>query len=148
MSFTSLYYHVVFSTKGRKPWLSSEDIRSICEYIGGILRNNKGCLIASNGMPDHLHLAISLHPQANLSDCLRDIKAGSSLWIHKENAALSSFSWQEGYSAFSVSYSGLDKVISYIQEQFEHHKKLSFEEELTLLLQKHNIEYDPKYVFG
>lgn len=99
-------------------------------------------------MPDHLHLAISLHPQANLSDCLRDIKAGSSLWIHKENAALSSFSWQDGYSAFSVSYSGLDKVISYIQEQFEHHKKLSFEEELTLLLQKHNIEYDPKYVFG
>jgi len=123
-------------------------VQSVCRYIGGILRNHKGCLLASNGMPNHLHLAASLHPQANLSDCLRDVKAGSSHWLRKENKGFDGFSWQDGYSAFSVSYSGLDKVISYIQGQPEHHKSLSFEEELILLLKKHNIDYDPKYVFG
>ena len=148
MSFTSLNYHIVFSTKGRKPLLSNTHIEPLCRYIGGILRNNKGCLLASNGMPDHLHLAASLHPQTNLSDCLRDIKAGSSHWLRKEDAAMDKFGWQDGYSAFSVSYSGLEKVIAYIQGQQEHHKKLSFEEELIVLLKKHNIDYDPKYVFG
>jgi len=148
MSFTSLNYHIVFSTRERVAWLSSAQIQAVCQYIGGILRNTKGCLLASNGMPDHLHLAASLHPQTNLSDCLRDIKAGSSHWLRKEDAALEGFSWQDGYSAFSVSYSGLDKVISYIQSQPEHHKKLSFEEELIVLLKKHKIDYDPKYVFG
>ena len=148
MSFTSLHYHIVFSTKERRAWLSSDHIQAVCRYIGGILRNHKGSLLASNGMPNHFHLAAWLHPQTNLSDCLRDVKAGSSHWLRKENKGFDGFGWQEGYSAFSVSYSGLDKVISYIQGQPEHHKTLSFEEELIILLKKHNIEYDPQYVFG
>ncbi len=148
MSYTSLNYHIVFSTKDRKPLLSNEHLQAVCRYIGGILQNNKGCLLASNGIPNHIHLAASLHPQTNLSDCLREVKASSSHWLHKESAGMEHFSWQDGYSAFSVSYSGLDKVVAYIEGQAEHHKTLSFEEELTALLKKHHIEYDPKYVFG
>jgi len=134
MSFTSLNYHIVFSTKKRVAWLSNSQIQAVCQYIGGILRNTKGCLLASNGMPNHLHLAASLHPQTNLSDCLRDIKAGSSRWLRQNNSTLRGFGWQDGYSAFSVSYSDLDKVVSYIHSQPEHHKTLSFEEELIILL--------------
>lgn len=147
MSYTSLNYHIVFSTKDRKPLLSDEMIRAVCRYIGGILRNHEGCLLTSNGMPEHLHLAVSLHPGTCLSDMLREIKAGSSKWVH-ENEHLAEFGWQDGYSAFSVSYSGLDKVIRYIDTQQEHHHKMTFEEELISLLKKHKIEYKPEFVFG
>lgn len=148
MSYVSLNYHIVFSTKERRPFLDDKQVQAICQYIGGILRNHKGCLLTGNGMPDHLHLAASLHPQTCLSDCLQKIKGSSSKWIHGTYPDLKLFSWQDGYSAFSVSYSGLDRVIAYIRNQQEHHKKLTFEEELISLLEKHKIKYDPKYVFG
>ena len=148
MSYTSLNYHIVFSTKERRAHLNEEQVQAVCRYIGGILRNQKGCLMTANGMADHLHLAVSLHPQTCLSDCLREIKASSSRWIHENYADLKLFSWQDGYSAFSVSYSGVDTVLAYIRNQQEHHHKMTFEEELISLLKKHKIDYDPKYVFG
>jgi len=147
MSYTSLNYHIVFSTKGRRPFLSDETVKTACRYIGGILRNHKGCLLTSNGMPEHVHLAVSLHPGTCLSDLLREIKAGSSKWMH-EKERLAGFEWQDGYSAFSVSYSGLDQVIRYIDTQQEHHRKRTFEEELISLLKKPKIDYKPEYVFG
>ena len=137
MSYTSLNYHIVFSTKERRAYFSEKQVQAVCRYIGGILRNQKGCLLAA-----------SLHPQTCLSDCLREIKASSSRWIHENYADLKRFSWQDGYSAFSVSYSGLDTVLAYIRNQQEHHHKMTFEEELISLLKKHEIDYDPKYVFG
>jgi REP element-mobilizing transposase RayT len=148
MSYTSLNYHIVFSTKERRASFNEEQVQAVCRYIGGILRNQKGCLLTANGVADHLHLAASLHPQMCLSDCLREIKASSSRWIHGNYVDLKQFSWQDGYSAFSVSYSGLDAVLAYIKNQKEHHRKMTFEEELTALLKKHNIHYDPQYVFG
>ena len=148
MSYTSLNYHIVFSTKERRAYFSEEQVQAVCQYIGGILRNQKGRLLTANGMADHLHLTASLHPQTCLSDCLREIKASSSRWIHENYADLKLFSWQDGYSAFSVSYSGLDKVLAYIRNQQEHHNEITFEEELISLLKKHKIDYDPKYVFG
>jgi putative transposase len=148
MSYTSLYYHIVFSTKERRPYLNPEQVQSVCRYIGGILHNEKGCLLTGNGMDNHLHLAVSLHPQTCISKCLQDIKASSSKWIHETYSDLKLFSWQEGYSAFSVSYSGLEKVLAYIRNQQIHHKKTTFEEDLISLLKKHRIKYDPKYVFG
>ncbi|MHC4883415.1 MAG: IS200/IS605 family transposase [Planctomycetota bacterium] len=148
MSYTCLYYHIVFSTKERRNYLNEEQVQSVCKYIGGILRNLKGCQLTANGMPDHLHLAASLHPQTCISDCLQQIKASSSKWIHETYPDLELFSWQDGYSAFSVSYSGLDKVTAYIRNQQIHHKKQTFEEELISLLKKHSIDYDPKYVLG
>jgi putative transposase len=148
VSYTCLYYHIIFSTKERRPFLNDEQVQATCKYIGGILRNLKGCLLVGNGMPDHLHLAASLHPQTCLSDCLQQIKGSSSKWIHETYPDLQVFSWQDGYAAFSVSYSELDKVVSYIKNQQAHHKKLTFEEELISLLEKHKIKYDPKYVFG
>lgn len=148
MSYTSLNYHVVFSTKQRRSYFESKHISAVCKYIGGILRNQKGCLLMANGVSDHLHLALSLHPEKNLSETVKAIKANSSRWIHETYPDLKLFSWQEGYSAFSVSYSGLDKVTAYIRSQPEHHKKMSFEEELISLLKKHKIAFKSEYVFG
>lgn len=148
MSYTSLNYHIVFSTKERRPYLNEEHIQAVCRYIGGILRNQDGCLLTGNGMSDHLHLAMSLHPKICISDSLQNIKGSSSKWIHETYPDLALFSWQDGYSAFSVSYSGLDKVLAYIRNQQAHHKKQTFEDELISLLKKHKIDYDPKYALG
>ena len=147
MSYTSLHYHIVFSTKDRRPYFREGDNERLNAYFGGMIRNMKAKLHIVNSTADHIHLAAGLHPDTSLSSFIRTIKTNSSKWIHDTFESLDKFSWQEGYSAFSVSYSGIDKVIQYIATQQEHHKKLSFEEELTLRLQKHNIEYDPRYVF-
>jgi REP element-mobilizing transposase RayT len=148
MSYTSLNYHIVFSTKSRKQFLNDEQVQDVAKYIGGILGNHKGCLLLGNGMPDHIHLLCSLHPDVCLSEITRAIKANSSRWIHETYLPLRDFDWQDGYSAFSVSYSGLDKVHAYICGQQEHHKKMTFDEELLLLLKKHKIQFKPEYVFG
>ena len=148
MSYTSLNHHVVFSTKERRAFLDPKHIQAVCKYIGGIVRNQKGCLLTANGVSDHVHLALSLHPERNLAETVKAIKANSTRWIHEQFPELEFFSWQEGYSAFSVSYSGLDKVLAYIHSQPEHHKKMTFEEELLSLLKKHKIEFKPEYVFG
>lgn len=147
MSYTSLHYHIVFSTKERRPFLDADGNERLNAYFGGMMRNMKAKLHSINNTADHIHLAVGLHPDTSLSSFIRVVKTNSSKWIHETFESLQTFSWQEGYSAFSVSYSGMDKVIQYIENQQEHHKKLSFEEELVRLLEKHHIKYDPRYVF-
>ena len=100
-----------------------------------------------NGPEDHVHLLGIFSPKAAVSEQIRDIKALSSGWVHDTFATLKSFAWQEGYSAFSVSKSAAPTVVRYIEDQREHHKKLTFKEELIALLEKHGIKYDRKYVF-
>jgi putative transposase len=146
MSYTSLKYHVIFSTKDRVPLLDSNMVPRLGEYMGGIARQNKGYLLAANGPADHIHLAIALAPDTSLSAVVREIKAGSSKWLHKNFPTLKSFAWQEGYAAFSVSQSGMEKLFAYIESQPEHHKKTGFQEELIDFLQRHQIKYDEKYV--
>ena len=147
MSYTSLHYHIVFSTKERRAYLDPEGNERLNAYFGGMIRNMKAKLHSINNTADHIHLAVGLSSDILLSSFVRLLKTNSSKWVHETFESLQTFSWQEGYSAFSVSYSGMDKVIQYIENQQAHHKKLSFEEELTLLLEKHHIKYDPKYVF-
>ena len=147
MSYTSLHYHIVFSTKERKPYFDASGNDCLNAYFGGMLRNMKAKLHAVNSTDNHIHLAAGLHPEMSVSSVIRTLKTNSSKWVHDTFEHLNTFSWQEGYSAFSVSYSGMEKVIQYIANQQEHHKTLSFEEELVLLLNKHNIDFDPNYVF-
>ena len=146
MSYTNLNYHIVFSTKGRRPFLDEKILERLSHYIAGIVKNNKAKLYAINGPTDHIHLAVSLAPDICLSDFMRILKSNSSRWIHETFPELKTFSWQDGYSAFTVSFSGMDRVIGYINNQQEHHGKLSFDEELIILLKKHNIEFDVKYI--
>ena len=146
MSYTCLHYHIVFSTKGRRPLLDDMKLSKLCQYIAGIIRNRKSKLYQANGASDHIHLAVSLHPEVSVVEFVRTIKSNSSQWIHQEFAELSNFCWQDGYAAFSVSHSTLENVLEYIRCQKEHHQKITFQEELVLFLKKHGIEYDERYI--
>ncbi|MDZ4181347.1 MAG: transposase, partial [Candidatus Cloacimonadaceae bacterium] len=91
-------------------------------------------------MPDHVHLLLSLHPKHSVSEMARVIKANSSRFINEQGLLMGKFHWGAGYGAFSCSYSQLDKVRAYIDNQKEHHRVRDFGEELSLLLSKHGME--------
>jgi len=99
-------------------------------------------------MPDHVHLLIELNNLDKFSALVRDLKASSSGWIHKNFPELKDFAWQEGFGSFSVSYSSLDTVRLYIQNQKEHHKKMSFEDEFVRFLKLHQIKFDSRFALG
>ena len=148
MSFTDIRYHIVFSTKGRHPFLTPELLPRIGEFIGGVIRDHRGRMLVAGGMPDHIHLAATASPTVSMSDFLRAIKANSSRWVHETFGDLATFAWQDGYAAFTVSPSVMPKVIEYIRHQPEHHRKMTFEEELKALLDRHGIQYDERYLLG
>ena len=146
-SFGSLYFHLIFSTKNRLPLLSDDIQPRLFEYLGGILRNQKGVLIAAGGIEDHVHLLVSLSRQASIADTLRDLKSNSSGWIHETFPELRLFAWQSGYGAFSVSFSAFKSVRRYLANQREHHQKRSFKEEFLEILKLHEMGYDERYVW-
>jgi REP element-mobilizing transposase RayT len=146
MSYTCLQYHIVFSTKERARFLDDDIMPRLVNYIGGIIRGLGGTLLGSNGPEDHIHLAAILPHTRTIADVLRDVKSNSSGWIREQFPSLSSFGWQDGYSAFSVSQSVMPRVVEYIREQKKHHKKMTFEEELGRLLKQHGIDFDPRYL--
>ena len=145
-SYTQLLYHIVFSTKGREPWL--KEIRSrVHSYLGGGIRDEKGTPLCIGGVDDHVHILARLRQDKAISAVIGGIKAASSGWIHREFPTLPHFDWQDGYSAFTVSKSQSDIVRRYIDNQEEHHTKRNFKEELIILLDAHEIDYDPKYLW-
>ncbi len=146
-TYAHLLLHIVFSTRGRLPWIRAEVAERLYPYIGGIIRAEKGVLYAIGGVEDHVHLFLRWRPDGAVSDLMRTVKARSSKWIHDTFSALNDFAWQEGYSVFSVSASQEDAVKTYIAAQAEHHKKEDFKSELLTLLRAHNIEFDDKHVF-
>ncbi|WP_442483541.1 IS200/IS605 family transposase [Aeoliella sp. SH292] len=146
-TFTSLDYHVVFSTKYRKPLIHETFREELYQYLGGIIRAESGCLREVGGMPDHLHLLMGIPPTIAVSDAIRLIKANSSKWVNERDDHRGKFQWQPGYAAFSVSVSQRDVVGGYIQNQQEHHRQRNFREEFIELLDRHQIAYDPKFVF-
>ena len=120
--------------------------KEIYAYIWGIVKNNNCHLYRIGGIEDHIHIAMSLHPQTALADLVKDIKLGSTHHI-KEHKLLPSFSgWQEGYGAFTYEYSAKDKLIEYIKNQKEHHRKVTFKQEYRALLQEHGVVFDEKYL--
>jgi putative transposase len=146
MSYTSLTYHIVFSTKERRRLIQPAVLPRPVEYIGGMIRQRKSRLLAGNGPEDHLHLLVSAHPTIAISDFLRDIKANSTSWVHDTFPGLRVFGWQDEYAAFTVSHSAIDAVAAYIRNQQEHHKTMTFQEELITLLKRHEIDFDEKYI--
>ena len=99
-------------------------------------------------MEDHIHILVAIPATMAVAKAVQSIKGVSSKWIHEEFPEQKKFAWQAGYGAFSVSRSRLEATAAYIRNQREHHREKSFEQEFVLLLKKHGIEFDPKYVFG
>ena len=145
-TFTQIYYHIVFSTKNREKVLHAEKSDDLFRYIWGILKNKQCHLYRINGVEDHLHLLASLHPSISLSDLIKDIKLSTSKWIKDNNAFPCFDHWQNGYGAFTISHEERDALIEYIKNQQEHHKTVSFRDELREFLIRHKISFDEHFL--
>jgi REP element-mobilizing transposase RayT len=145
-SFAAMYAHLVWSTKNRTPAIRPAWASRLHEYVGGIIAGRGGVLVAAGGMPDHIHLLVSLGREWSLADLLRDVKAGTSKWVHDNFPEDHAFACQAGYGAFSVSVSNLAQVKRY-REQAEHHRRISYQDEFRALLRKHGLEWDERYVW-
>lgn len=146
-TYTNILYHVVFSTKNRDPHIDDKLRPQLWPYIGGILREINGKALTVNGTTDHVRMLVLLPATLSIADAMRLVKTNSSRWIHEKWPARRTFGWQRGYGAFSVSESNRDSVTRYIANQEEHHRKTTFKEEFIALLERHGIEYDPRYVW-
>ena len=125
--------------------MDDPQLEEMYKYMSGVIKSIKAKLFLVKGPSDHVHIALSMNPDVSVSDCARTIKANTSRWIHQRFGGLRDFTWQEGYSAFSVSKSNIKSVVKYIENQREHHKTISFEEELKTFLERHGVEYNPQY---
>ncbi len=146
-TFSQILLHAVFSTKRRQPWITPEVADRLYRYVGGIVRAERGVLLDIGGVADHVHLFFRWRPDDSISDLMRTVKARSSLWVHQTFPKLGAFSWQEGFSVFSVSKSRQQAVKSYIAGQARRHKKSDFKSELLGLLRAHEVEFEERYVF-
>jgi len=147
-TYASLLVHVVFSTKDRTRWITPAFCGRLSAFLGGVARNHGMGLLAAGGANDHVHLLVRVPTTVTIAKCVQSIKAVSSKWVHETFSNFAGFAWQEGYGAFSVGISQVDETVAYIESQEEHHRRHTFEEELISFLKKHDIEYDPRFVFG
>lgn len=143
-TYLSLHYHIVFCTKDRRPLIRPEWCSQLHEYIGGTIRGLGGIPQCVGGVEDHVHLLVGLEATHKIADFLRELKKATSLWAANESGER--FAWQEGYAAFTVSWTHREALKKYISTQEEHHKDLDFVEELKRLLKRNGVEYDPKYL--
>lgn len=139
--------HCVFSTTQRCNIINSELAEGLYPYFGGIARKNKMKILVAGGMPNHVHLLISLPATINVSRALQLLKGSSSRWIHDTFPDQRLFQWQRGYGAFSIGVSDLDRTVRYIENQPRHHRQMTFEDEYLAFVRKNGLEYDEKYIF-
>ena len=147
MSHTQLLYHVVFSTKNRSKVLTEQISDKVYAYIAGVCQELDGYALLVNGHLDHVHMLVRIPTTKTVASWIGQVKANTSKHINEKRWVIGKFHWQDGYGAFTVSVSAKDAVYDYIAKQKEHHAKGTFEQEYLMLLNKHEIEYDPEYVF-
>ena len=147
-SYRVHYFHLIWSTKKRVPFITKEIQIRLFPYLATIAKSNSGTILEVGGMADHIHILVELSNLDNFTSLVRDLKACSSLWIHKNFPELKEFSWQEGFGSFSVSFSILDSVRGYIRNQEQHHAIMSFDDEFEKILKLHKIKYDERFFLG
>lgn len=146
-TYSQIYIQIVFSVQNRKALIHESFETELYKYITGIVQNKGQKLIAINGMPDHIHIFIGMKPNCCLSDLVREIKKSSNSFINEKQFTKIPFYWQDGFGAFSYSFSQIDTVVNYIKNQKSHHHTKSFKEEYLEFLDKFEIEYKEEYLF-
>ncbi len=139
--------HLVFSTKHREPRISEDVAPDLWKYQAGIFKKWESPAFAIGGVEDHIHALSSLSKNHPLKRVVEEVKKGSSSWMKSDGARDAEFYWQNGYAAFSVSQSIVEDVKRYIKNQREHHRKMTFQDELRALFERHQVEYDERYVW-
>ena len=146
-TLVSLMAHVIFSTKNREPFITSDIEAELFAYFGGILKNHDSRLLDAGGTADHVHLLISQSKNVSLSSLMKDVKKDSSSWIKTKGRQFRNFHWQDGYGAFSIGRSEIPDLKKYIASQKEHHRKRTFQEELIAFFDEYGIAYDERYLW-
>ena len=146
-SLVKNYLHIVFSTKHRKPLINQHIESELHQYLAGICKNLECYPIKIGGHIDHIHILCTLSKKIALIKLLEELKSHSSKWVKTKDNSLSNFYWQDGYGAFSVNPAEIDVVKGYIENQSEHHKKKTFQDEYRAFLKKYQVEYDERYVW-
>jgi putative transposase len=146
-TFTRFRYHIVFSTKNRALFIVRRVRNAIHRYIAAIARNKGGLVLEVDGAEDHVDLLLALPSSISVAEMLRVIKSSSSKWIRKRGL-VAGFSWQEGYSGFTVSASAVPAVTSYIRSQRRHHTRASDDQILKDIQALHGVAKGPKISKG
>lgn len=144
-SLSRVIIHIIFSTKNRQKFLIDEIRGRLHAYLATVLRDKGSVVFKVGGTSDHVHIACSLTRTFSQSDLIKKLKVSSTKWM-KENFD-ESFSWQTGYGVFSIGESQLSALVSYIENQVEHHRMKSFKDEFRTFLNKYNINFDEQYVW-
>ena len=146
-TYSQLLIHVICAVQGRQNLISPKWKKELLKYITGIVSSKNQKLLCINGVADHIHILIGLKPDIAISDLVRDIKNNSSNFINNKKFVRGKFNWQKGFGTFSYSNSQIDKVVKYILNQENHHRRKTFKEEYVEFLKKFKIEYNEKYLF-
>jgi len=146
-TFSQIYLQFVFAVKGRQSLVPRQHKEELHKYMTGLVQNRKAKMLAVYCMPDHTHLFVGFKPSVLISDFIKEIKVESNEFIASKRWLRSKFSWQEGYGVFSYSHSHIDRVIKYILNQEQHHRKMTFRREYHGLLEKFQIPFEEKYLF-
>jgi REP element-mobilizing transposase RayT len=146
-TYSQISIHVVFAVRNRNSLIQTDWDERLYKYITGIVQNKGQKMLAINGVANHIHFLIGMKPTCCLSDLVREVKKSSNEFINENKFTKFKFYWQEGFGAFSVSHSHQPRVIRYILNQKEHHRKKTFREEYLDFLKQYEIEYDEKYLF-
>ncbi|WP_026452446.1 IS200/IS605 family transposase [Aequorivita capsosiphonis] len=146
-SLVQNYIHIIFSTKYRQPLIHAPVEEELHAYLGGICNRLECQSIKVGGYTDHIHILCKLSQKIALMKLLEEVKSHSSKWIKTKGEDYRNFYWQNGYGAFSVNPSQVDRVIAYIENQHKHHSKKTFQEEYVEFLMKYKVAYDERYVW-
>jgi len=146
-TYTQCYFHLVFAVKNRDALIKKAWKDEMEKFISGIVQNHKHKLLAIGTMPDHVHIYLGYNVNHLMPDLVEEIKTSSNKWIKENRLSKFRFEWQKGYGAFTHTRSNLDRVVKYILDQENHHKKETFRKEYLRILQQHEVEYKDEYVF-
>jgi len=146
-SLCKIYLHIIFHVKTTSPQIADRHLERMHNYIGQLV-NTTGCqIVRVGGIEDHVHIVCLLSRNESVAHLVEEVKRNSSRWIKTIDARYEKFAWQGGYAVFSVSQSVVDKTVAYVNNQREHHKKVSFHDEYLSFLKLYHVEYDERYVF-
>lgn len=146
-SLSKIILHIVFSTRNRESWIFPELRQELYAYLATICKAHKSYALKIGGTVNHIHIATTLPRTLTVSKLVEEIKKSSSKWIKKKDVRLNKFVWQAGYGVFSVGGSQSDDLVRYIEQQEDHHRQKSFQEEYREFLKKYNTEYDERYLW-
>ena len=146
-TYSAMTVHIVFSTKNRAPIIDPSIEDELYLYLSGIIESRGAVLYKIGGIEDHIHIVIRIKPTLSIPELLRYIKTSSAKWVNDHHKIKGHFNWQIGYGIFTVSESQLDRVIAYVNNQKKHHHHKTYKTEFVQLLKKHNVDYDPQYIW-